>query len=245
MSDNDKLIIEAEIAWKNSSAKELIEVVLSDPETIIKNNLLIPSVDFLYMLKMSHRYLRNSPFFLKTMDDIHYLRKLGAKINSRHQEFFKARKLATYDYAHPKLAVSKSEFFNGDGVHYIYDHDSIHEAVKHLDSPAYTYFKEPGSEVFCDKKLFFESPELTRYYAVLEEAYVLALERSQIPFRGQADSEYSFKTALTKVASSITSGWFREFAWENWHDIYNMRDVDYAEKFFKVADAGLVKLHQG
>lgn len=242
--EKEKTIIEAEIAWRNTSARSLIDVVKSDVDTIVRDGLLIPSIDFLYMLKMSHRFLRNSPFFLKTMDDIHRLRDLGAKINPKHKLFFKERREATYNYAHPKLDVNKVDFFKGDGINYVYDHDSIHEAVKCLDAPAYTYFKEPNSEVFCSKELFFSVDEKIRYCAVLEEAYVLALERSQIPFRGQVDPEKSFDMALTKVCTSITSGWFREFAWESWKQVQKMKDLNYAQKFFEQADAGLVKLYR-
>lgn len=242
-SKNQSLIVEAEIAWRNTSASSLINLVKNDVDTIIKDGLLIPSIDFLYMLKMSHRYLKNSPFFLKTMDDIHHLRLLGAKINLKHKAFFKERKDATYNYTHPKLDVNKVDFFKGDGISYVYDHDSIHEIVKCLEAPAYTYFKEPNSEVFCSKDLFFSVDEQIRYYAVLEEAYVLALERSQIPFRGKVEPHKSFDIALTKVCTSITSGWFREFAWENWHQVQKIKDLNYAQKFFEQADAGLVKLH--
>lgn len=237
-------LVEAEITWKNSSAANLIEVVDQDPETIERDGFLIPSLDFLYLLKMSHRYLRNSPHFLKTMDDIKVMRDQGAKINSEHLNFYKARQTATYNYSHPNLKTSKTNFFNGDGVNYVYDHDSIHEAVKNLDAPAYTYFKDPNSEVFCDKRLFFQAPKSTRLYAVLEEAYVLALERSQIPYRGQVDSLWSFDTALMKVCTSITSGWFREFAWEHYYQVKSLRDEDYVAKFFERADKGLVKLYE-
>lgn len=236
-------IIEAEIAWRNTTAAALVDLVKNDSDTIIKDGLLIPSIDFLYMLKMSHRYLKNSPFFLKTMEDIHNFRLLGAKINPKHNSFFQERKNATYNYTHPKLDVNKVDFFKGDGITYIYDHDSIHEIVKCLNAPAYTFFKEPNSEVFCSKELFFSVDERIRYFAVLEEAYVLALERSQIPFRGKVEPEKSFNMALTKVCTSITSGWFREFAWENWHQVQQIKDLNYAQKFFEQADAGLVRLH--
>lgn len=241
--DHEGLIVEAELAWRNSSAQALIEVVANDTDTIIKDGLLIPSLDFLYMLKMSHRYLKDSPFFLKTMTDIHYLRSLGAKINPKHNDFFKQRRDATYNYTHPKLNVNKVDFFKGDGIKYVYDHDSIHEAVKHLEVPAYTFFKEPGSEVLCSKDLFFAAEEKIKLYAVLEEAYVLALERSQIPFRGQVTPLNSFEMALTKVCTSITSGWFREYAWEHWDQVQALKNECYAQNFFEKADAGLVKLH--
>jgi len=57
------------------------------------------------------------------MKDIHFLRSKGAEI--KNMELFKEREKITYDYGHPKLNVSKDAFFNGDGIQYIYDHDTI------------------------------------------------------------------------------------------------------------------------
>lgn len=243
-SDDFEVIVEAEVAYADTLAEELLSLIRRDSDTISKDGLLIPSLDVLYMLKMSHRYLKNSPFFLKTMRDIQYLRSLGAKIRPEHRVFYQKRKEATYQYQHPKLNVSKEDFFNGDGVQYVYDHDSIHEAVKHLNVPVYTLFQQPGAEVLCRRDLFEALPEEHKLMAVLEEAYVLALERSQIPFRGQMDPERSFDIALTKICTSITSGWFREFAWEHWDEIMSYCDVEYADRFFEKADRGLVKLYR-
>lgn len=233
-------IVEAEIAWRGTTALQMLDLVAEDSETIIRDGLMIPSLDFLYLIKMSHRYLKNSSHFKKTMDDIKLLRSLGAKIKPKHRDFYLARKKETYDYSHPKLNVDKESFFRGDGVKYIFDHDSIHEAIKILERPAYSYFQKEGEEVFCSKEKFFELDLSVRLLAVLEETYVLALERSQIPFRGLVSADQSFEMALTKVCTSITSGWFREFAWEHWDQVMELKDPEYATKFFQKSDAGLV-----
>lgn len=147
----------------------------------------------------------------------------------------------TYSYQHPKLNRKKSEFFNPDaGVQYIYDHDSIHEAMKHGDKPAYSYFKPDEAEVLTSRKMFEALPYEVRLNAVLEESYVLALERSQIP-HPKSDPEWSFLTALEKVCTSITSGWFREFAWENYHQAVNRYDPNYVEWFRYGLARGVVK----
>lgn len=226
-------IIEAEVTWSGSTAEKLHELLITDDESIYCDNLLIPSVDVLYLLKMSHRFLKNSPHFLKTMKDIKYLRSIGAKINPRYASFYRERCKETYNYSHPKLNVNKDKFFNNDDIEYIYDHDSIHEAVKHLDRPAYVYFKKDNEEVLCDKHKFLNLNENIKLYAVLEEAYVLALERSQIPFKERnIDPRKSFEIALMKVCTSITSGWFREYAWENYDNVFGLYNDKYAEIFF-------------
>jgi len=239
-------IIEAEITWKGSNAEALFELVKNDSETKITNikgyDFMIPSLDILYMLKMSHRFLKNSPHFLKTMEDIHIMRKHGAECVLEYTKFFKERAEIIYDYGHPKLNMSKKDFFNGDGVQYKYDHDSIHESTKILEKPAYQFFKVPNQEVQCSKELFWSVPEIVRISAVLEESYVLALERSQIPFGDRVSPKESFDIALMKVCTSITSGWFRTYAWENYYRAQELYNDLYVEKFWYDVNRNAIKL---
>jgi hypothetical protein len=208
---------EFEIAWSDSTGRALLDLVAQDPKTRTDcSGFEIPSLDVLYVLKLSHRYLKDSPHFLKTMRDIQALRTAGAKVPDAYREWLRAREKATYTYGHPSLNVAKADFFRGDGVQYVYDHDSIHRAMAHLDRPAYTFFQKDGAEVACDRAKFEAAPLATRIYSVVEESYVLALERSQIPFRARIDPTWSFHKALEKVCTSITSGWWREFAWEHY-----------------------------
>lgn len=218
---------EFEIAWPESSGELLLEICREEK---------FAPIHVLYALKMSHRYLRNSPHFLKTMQDIHYLRKLAgaageAMVNS---PWFKQREEETYTYAHPKLDVSKGEFFD-DSVGYVYDHDSIHQAIALGMNPAYTYYMKDGAEVMTCKEKFFAGTNVMRLHGVYEEACVLALERSQVPHNFSPSPRYSFELALMKVCTSITSGWFREFAWENYQKVLDLYEVlgedDYIQRF--------------
>jgi hypothetical protein len=207
-----------------------------------------PPLKYLYALKMSHRYLRNSPHFLKTMRDIQAIRKFAKESNydlhfdPKLKEWFKKREKETYWYKHPSLKQNKKDFFNGDGVTYVYDHDSIHEAVKHLDEPAYNKFKVDTAEVECSKEKFFSLPMDTQLYSVLEEVQVLALERSQIPFKDKGiDPRWSFNKAHEKVCTSITSGWWREFAWEHYDMVQDMYEPDYVNNFWAAVNMNRVK----
>jgi hypothetical protein len=240
----DRTIIEGELTWEGSSAEALRDLILADEKTIYARDTVghkFASLDVLYLLKMSHRYKKNSPHFLKTMRDIQLMRKHGATIRPEHEAFYKQRMKDTYTYAHPKLDQTKKDFFNGDGVTYVYDHDSIHEAVKHLIKPAYTFYKPDESEVNCSREMFDAAPKIIRLYGGLEETYVLALERSQIPFGDLWSPKKSFDMALMKVCTSITSGWFREFCWEHYDEIQSLYDPEYVEKFWAKAMAGEVK----
>lgn len=257
----DGRIVEVELAWEGTAARKLLERHADHPirNGFVSLNAGLPfpaspaSLDELYTLKMSHRYLKNSPHFLKTRNDIMMMRTMGARVFD--EAWLKQREDETYTYNHPRLNVMKKDFFTGDGVQYVYDHDDIHKAVAHVRHPdgeaalgrfasavpAYTLYMKDGEEVKSDRRKFFAHDESVRLYGVLEEAQVLALERSQIPFRGKVDPRRSFDIALQKVCTSITSGWFREYGWENFSLVEAMYESDYVDRFWKAVDEGRVR----
>lgn len=243
MSDIDKNITELEVAWEGSRAEKLVKFVEAQQDNVVHEDCIIPSLDVLYMLKMSHRYLKDSPHFKKTLDDILLLRKYGAKIRPEHEEFYKERMADTYVNKLPKLNQSKDGFFGADtGVEYKYDHDTIHEAVKHLDRPAYTYFQD--GEVWCSKALWDKQDYTVKLFAAYEEACVLAIERSLVPFPGKKTPKEAFDMAYMKLATSISSGWFREFVWEHYYQVQNIYSDEYFDKFKRGLEQGVVKPHK-
>lgn len=242
IKDSRGRITEADIAWADSVEEKLYNFIMADAGTMpFMGGYFVPSLNLLYMLKMSHRYLKDSPHFLKTMRDIQTMRAHGAVLQVNHTEFYEQRMKDTYVYNLPKLNVSKDTFFDevSTGVVYTYDHDSIHAAVKHLDKPAYQYYS--GGEVWSSKDKFFAQTEEVRLLGVLEESYVLALERSLIPFPGGKTPKGAFDMALMKVCTSITSGWFREFAWENYDAVQVLYSDDFVDKFNAGVANGTVK----
>ena len=234
-------IVEVELVGRYETAQELFDLIINDPETIIEGEFAYASLDVCYMLKMSHRYLKNNPHFIKTMRDILNMRKMGATIQKKHKKFLKERERVTYWYKHPKLKNnSKENFFNGNGVTYHFAHDDLHIAVAYPNKPAYTLYQEGDSEVDCSKELFYAATQETRLRGVIEEVYVLALERSQIAFDYSIPPKRSFDMALEKVCTSITSGWFRKFAYDHYNDIQNLYDPEYVDKFKALVDSGLI-----
>ncbi len=240
-------ICEFELAWEKSTAEAFLQLVDADPETSRlyakePDNFLVPSLNALFALKCSHKYLRNSPHFLKTMNDINFMKSKGAVISDHYKAWFKIREKETYNYKHPNLEQNKMGFFNpNEGIKYVYDHDSIHRQVAQGERPAYTYYQKDNSEVQCDKDKFFTVSEEVRLNGVFEEAMVLALERSQIPYKGKVEPKRSFEIALQKVCSSITSGWFRAYAYDHYHEVLNLYDEKYVEKFWVAVANGRVK----
>lgn len=268
--DKDGMNYEFELAWPDTSAARLLKSY-GLTKTVWRPEIgPVPALNLdLLLIKDSHKYKRNSPHFLKTMSDIKFLRGKIAEGNITYEDWLnrpanegllKLRESESYDYAHPKLNVTSKDFFTGDGVQYVFEHDSIHLAVAlnvvphHCDHvpggfeyqhvPAYTQYMKDGSEVMTSKEKFMSVPEQVRLHGVYEESCVLALERSQIPhnFHSQAGPDvarptarWSFEMALMKVCTSITSGWFREYAWENYDkvlDLYNqLGENDYIERF--------------
>lgn len=230
------MIVEAEIAENDNSGARFIAI-----DSMVSGNDIHASMEGLYALKMSHRYLKNSPAFLKTMDDIHEIRYFTNKtvIGEEWKEWFTDREKLTYNYGHPKLNVTRGEFFNDDGINYVYDHDSIHEAVALNYTPAYKKFLV--DEVKVSRELFDKLPYFDQMAAVIEESMVLAIERSLVPFNFKNDPCDAYRMALSKVCTSITSGWFREFAWENYYTADQWADQPYDEWFKKALANGEIR----
>ena len=230
-------IHEIEVATNGSTAKSLLR--------ILKHNE-VSNIDLAYTLKMSHRFLRNSPHFEKTWRDIKDLRKLGAKIPACLNLWFLKREKETYYYKHPNLNQGKADFFDTKGVTYIHDHDSIHEAVALGDIPAYRSFLV--GEVKTCQKLFEQQTFDTKINAVLEEAMVLAIERCLVNRENPHEDEHSvWKYSLQKVCTSITSGWFREFAWENYGlccKLYYSRVQGFYSRFEQALKEGKINPHK-
>lgn len=238
-------ILEAEIVEKHPTSRLVFEELMKNADPYINYAWeyelpawKIATLNDLYMLKESHKYLKNSPHFLKTRSDIMKMRQHGCTIVD--YGVFLARQEQTYDYSHPKLNQDKKSFFT-DEVDYVYDHDSIHEAMKHYERPAYTYYAVEGEEVLSSKEKFFAQFDPLRQMGVLEEAYVLALERSVIPY--DTDPDKAFEMALMKICTSITSGWFREYAWENYDSVMMSYkwDWNYVERFKIALHSGNIK----
>lgn len=236
-------IYEIEIAWSGSTAEEIIDIATRDGPLLSPLgsvfSFYIAPVHLLYALKMSHRYLRNSPHFKKTMNDIKLLRKeFGPLI--KYPLFLKRREDETYDYQHPDLTVNKDAFFKNE-VFYKYDHDDIHEAIKLESTPAYKDIICDGEQVKCSKEKWDALREGRKLFCALEECYVLSLERGLIPNDFKTDPYKTFKVALMKVCTSITSGWFREWCWENHNMILDSYDSNYTERFFNARDANQIR----
>jgi hypothetical protein len=242
----DAILVDVDGKRKKETDAELLEYACAhafETNTVLRAFQICPSM--LLTLKLSHRYLRNSPHFYKTMMDIRNLRSAGVVPMEPYNGFLAKREKETYDYGHPNLNVDKDSFFT-DNVRYIYDHDSIHQAIaKDGQNPIYCLYLADNQPVLCDKAKFDSLTYEQKLDGVIEESCVLALERSIVP-RNPNDHDDVFKFALMKVCTSITSGWFREFAWENYTEALaryyaTNRYYNFVVRFYAALEAGKIK----
>ena len=228
---------------------ELLSVDLCSPlYNILKQNEDEQYLDLknCLILKNSHKHFYRGRFdkSFKHLLDYSNLLKF-VQLNEQDKQLSEQYRAWLIEYAYyndirlikfPKLNKSKYEFFN-DKVTYYVDHDLIHEKVAIESKPAYT--KCLTGEVMFSTKLFSQLDYQSKVNMVLEEAFVLALERCLIPqFYGETylparTPANAFKYALVRVATNITSGDFRDFAADNFADIY-IQFTNYHREYYKV-----------
>jgi len=200
----------------------------------------VASTNLLYALKAGHIHYP-SKGWEKHILDYHILRGLlekWEKIGRMSLDaFIKLHKKSTAERLGkqrlPKLKnVTKEQFFD-DFVEKHYDHDDIHQWFAHKEKPMYSYMQPDPSKVDCSKEMWEDFDYWDKVKCVQEECYVIASERHLIPqAKGKVsrmDSEGAFKWALMRVCTTLCSGWFRDFAVENYFTILNNRNRNYPQ----------------
>lgn len=185
--------------------------------------------EHLFWLKDSHihRPQGNRLKWEKHIHDWHFLfESLSHEEWKRAMDLRNKHRRMTDEYLGPitsprLIGVSKREFFD-DNVTKKYDHDDLHRAVAYTPgSPLYERMQRPESEVECDRGLWRKFSYEDKCRTVREECYVIALERFLIPGKERYSVQSAFLEALYKTCTTLTSGWFRDFAIEEYFDIYN------------------------
>jgi hypothetical protein len=144
----------------------------------------------------------------------------------------------------PSLNKSVDQFFgqSKDYVTSYFVHDDIHKVMSHYDKPLYERMQIDDKLAKCDKKVWLGFTYEDKCKCVLEEAYVIALERKILPMlfggkRGYTSKE-AFDWALMRICTTLCSGWFREFATVNYFKIKDRMDNNYVEKFLTAYENG-------
>jgi hypothetical protein len=154
-------------------------------------------------------------------------------------------------FASPSLKKSVKEFFGqSEGlVKSWFVHDHIHRVMAHYDGiPLYEKMQRDLSLAWCEKDLWEKFSFEDKCKCVLEEAYVIALERRIIPIlfggeKGYFSPKAALHWSMMRVCTTLTSGWFREFATNNYLEITGTYyDPNYVKKFLSHVEDGRIEL---
>jgi hypothetical protein len=116
------------------------------------------------------------------------------------------------------LNKSTKNFFDQSNgyVKSYFIHDDIHRVMSHYDRPIYERMQKDKSLAKCERDMWNDFTFEEKCKCVLEEAYVIALERKVLPmlFGGSryTNAQEAFDWSLMRICTNLCSGWFRLFA---------------------------------
>ena len=84
---------------------------------------------------------------------------------------------------------------------------------------------------WCVKDLWDKLSQTQKLQCVAEETYVIATERFMVPNDWNCPTKKAYYFALKKVCTTLTSGWFRDFAIDNFPEVFNLYE---GAKFYHV-----------
>ena len=182
------------------------------------------SLEGLAVIKRSHLAL--DYFWNKHIGQYHKF--LKSHFRMEHWDLMKAREKITLQNAkqrHPSLMMTNDRFLNHDYVTKKYDHDWLHEQVAFYERPLYERLKyeDKFHLAWCEQELFEQLSHQEKLECVVEEVMVIALERFLIPGIEKVPG-VAFQKSLRKVCTTLCSGWFRDFAIDNWEQLRLMCD---------------------
>lgn len=133
---------------------------------------------------------------------------------------------------HPKLNVPVSEFFD-DYVEKKYDHDMLHGMVASPDEPMYTRLQRNRDTAWCHEDLWRKLSHAQMVRCVFEEATVIAIERFMVPKNWAYPPKLAYMRAVRMICTHLCSGWFRDFAIDNYPQVIDSFDADCFERIKK------------
>jgi hypothetical protein len=248
----DNTIILKGISYKTDVFDtENVEILLADNSVSLKMYLdydkdsIFASKEVLLSLKKSHinfpikfkKHIHDFCFLMDCLDGQDVLEHI-TKINFQETES-RFGKLKT-----PSLNKSVDQFF-GQSKEYVksyFVHDDIHRVMAHYEKPLFEKIIIEKTFALCDKKLWTILPFEHKCQCVLEEAYVISLERKILPMifgggKGYTSDE-AFDWALMRICTTLCSGWFRDFATKNYFTIKKLYNKNYVEKFLTAYENG-------
>jgi hypothetical protein len=187
----------------------------------------IIDMDVLYTIKLSH--LIRDIHFTKHLKDLMFLKSKGHK---RIEKILQDA-LAFWNEYHgvrsiPDFDKENEEFFK-DKVVREYNHDTLHNMVKYYDVPMFEKIKSDKTRAVVDKDMFDMLSEVDKRRVVLEEAYVIALERYVL--KSGCPPKIAFHAAMRALITRLFPEWLALYAIEN-YDVIASEVIDF-QKFVR------------
>lgn len=177
------------------------------------------------VMKRSHLW-RDLSFDKHILHWYKYMQRHTVRLSEPARQLLKQRTTATikeFSLGSPSLNKTVKEFFD-DAVTKKYDHDLLHELLAFEDKPLYTRMQVDASRAWCEKTLWDQFSYLQKIHCAAEETYVIAVERFLATSDWQTPTRLAYTKALRKVCTTLTSGWFRDFALDNFPEILAQYD---------------------
>ena len=210
--NNEKL--EQWASWSGAEyAGERLYILRPAALAMVKRSHLHRNLGFQKHITHYHKVLTD--FRLRNQDDLGLIGFLNERTTLTKKEF---------PTGNPNLNQPVKEFFD-DYVTKKYDHDHLHTLVAYEDKPMYTKLQDDPSLAWCDKYLWDKLDHQQKIYCVAEETQVIAMERFLVPHDWQYSVKHAYLKALDKVCTTLTSGWFRDFAIEYYPEVFNLCDA--------------------
>ena len=153
-----------------------------------------------------------------------YLQHQRTFWTEKDRQFLKQRTemtLERFPQLKPNLNQSVESFFD-DAVQKRYDHDYLHELFAYEDRPMYTKLQINPELARCERNLWDNLSYRQKVKCVAEETQVIATERFLVPKDWEYPAKAAYMKALQKVCTTLTSGWFREFALDNYPSVVEL-----------------------
>lgn len=188
-------------------------------EEIIKRNRdsTFVDLDMLYTIKVSHAAWDVK--WKKTMFDIDYMQRRGAKIV--HEDIFESL-LKHWSTVHGAKRVNlkmQNEQFFADAVCRKHDHDALHRLVANGNDPMHVLIRPDMESPWCDFQLWDRLSYEDKIKTAAEEICVIAIERYLTDIK-PSSILLACSQAYRNLILTMTTGWFNRFLIENEREIY-------------------------
>lgn len=257
--DKDNIIILKDIRNKSDIfTTNTVEILISDNSQALRMylqydnyhiDIKFASKEVLYSMKKSH--INFPGLFKKHISDYYFLNNhfngidILENITKIHYKETEGRigQLKT-----PSLNKPVKDFFKqSDGyVKSYFIHDDIHKAVSHYNNtPLYLNMQKDTTIAMCNKDMWDKFTYEDKCKCILEEAYVISLERKILPSLFNkakwVSSKDAFDWSLMRICTNLCSGWFRQFATDNYYNILKYFNELYVDEFLVKYNNGDIK----